>query len=461
MSKIIRLEETVRDFLEESISLLQIKNVKGQFKSYYEPCFKRSKDGGRRITVRKKKRYSFDLIRYEKEILSLQSCKVLEEQIGLLSNSIEGTRNTKSTNLEQYIYKKSYPVEILYTDLDKQRKIPQLSPINFQNTIKGLSEILIEKEVGVINIALLSRDLVFWRSKKLDDNTTFKFLTLKELSDLFNEASLATNFSGVRSWLDNWAIVVYEKVPLHDFLNCSYDSTRRLREIILAMRLCEEAYLLDRLSLSRFRYKTGLLKGFEGYRYTRSLRNICLEISTPPQTNLPPLKKIRNSMLLVSKSKGLDDPLLQKFLYAPERRRIEDALLDLIIVLEGIIVPDRGDSIRYRFSMRATGICNKHSIQISTAAQIGYLSWFKDLYDQRSNLVHGNVGTNKDLDKFLKKYGYSSVSILFDELYRVSRRIVIVYLEEYWYKLKRENRAKKGDEIILSYMKRINEMKKI
>ncbi|MBC8488083.1 MAG: hypothetical protein H8D45_18795 [Bacteroidetes bacterium] len=451
MFSVVQLEKILIDFLNESVALLHELNVKGQFKWYHEPCFERTKEGGRRLTVRKRKKYSFNFISCEKDIRDIESCKILEEQISLLSNSIDSKRKIKKLSLSEYISNRSYPLEILYTALNKQRKIPQLSKINCQNIVRGLDEILIEKKVSVINIALLSRDLVFWRSKRLDDNTTFKFLTLKELSDLFNKASLAINFSGVRDWLDNWAIVAYEKVPLHDFLNYLYDSTRRLREIILALRLCEDTFIIDRLIMSRLQYETGLLKHFEGYRYTRSLRNICLDIHTLPQVSLPQLKKIRESLSLIDSSDQLLNPLLRRFLNALESRRIEDSLLDLIILIEGLLVPEGGGSIAYKFAMRATAICSQYRISMENISKNDYFQWFKLLYSIRSKLVHGSEKrVRKKVSYFMQEYNYSSISDVFRSAFAVAKKILNIYLSKRWYNIKDDGeRAKKIDEIVL------------
>jgi len=84
---------------------------------------------------------------------------------------------------------------------------------------------------------------------------------------------------------------------------------------------------------------------------------------------------------------------LRRFSQMPDRVGIEDRLIDAVIALESILSPEKAEEISYRFRLRGAWLLGR----ADRAARDSWQGRLKDLYDLRSDLVHGNAKKLKNI----------------------------------------------------------------
>ncbi len=84
---------------------------------------------------------------------------------------------------------------------------------------------------------------------------------------------------------------------------------------------------------------------------------------------------------------------IRRFNQMPDRVGIEDRLIDAVIALEAILSPEKAEEISYRFRLRGAWLLGR----TDRAARDSWQGRLKDLYDLRSDLVHGNAKKLKNI----------------------------------------------------------------
>ncbi|MFX1499931.1 MAG: hypothetical protein ACFFDH_03085 [Promethearchaeota archaeon] len=78
------------------------------------------------------------------------------------------------------------------------------------------------------------------------------------------------------------------------------------------------------------------------------------------------------------------------------REKIEDAILDSCLILESLLISGKGE-FSYQFRLHASLLLSNNFIEL-----ISNINFFNDLYNLRSNIVHGSEGWFEVYKKFLK-----------------------------------------------------------
>ncbi|HEV2172170.1 MAG TPA: hypothetical protein VGR71_01330, partial [Nitrospira sp.] len=84
---------------------------------------------------------------------------------------------------------------------------------------------------------------------------------------------------------------------------------------------------------------------------------------------------------------------IRRFSQMPDRVGIEDRLIDAVIALEALLSPEKAEEISYRFRLRGAWLLG----QGDRTARESWQARLKDLYDLRSDLVHGNAKRLKSI----------------------------------------------------------------
>jgi hypothetical protein len=84
---------------------------------------------------------------------------------------------------------------------------------------------------------------------------------------------------------------------------------------------------------------------------------------------------------------------IRRFSQMPDRVGIEDRVIDAVIALEAILSPEKAEEISYRFRLRGAWLLGG----ADRAARDSWQARLKDLYDLRSDLVHGNAKKLKNI----------------------------------------------------------------
>lgn len=129
--------------------------------------------------------------------------------------------------------------------------------------------------------------------------------------------------------------------------------------------------------------------------------------------------KLYYEYLSSSKTNSRFTTALSRLSFATERGKIIDKLIDLMIALEAIYLPDGNQELTFRLSLRAALVLNDR-----VAAKPDY-SFLKKMYKERSSIVHGSESniTINDIDhleelvrKSLKLYVSDESKFSKDEL---------------------------------------------
>ena len=103
----------------------------------------------------------------------------------------------------------------------------------------------------------------------------------------------------------------------------------------------------------------------------------------------------KNANKIKKYKKGLDELYneysipIERYLSAIYRGELNDKLIDAVIALESLLLPNIKDELKYRFSLRGGWILGKNQKD-----KIELFSFFKKIYDLRSDIVHGNKKSN-------------------------------------------------------------------
>lgn len=84
---------------------------------------------------------------------------------------------------------------------------------------------------------------------------------------------------------------------------------------------------------------------------------------------------------------------IRRFSQMPDRVGTEDRLIDAVIALEALLSPEKAEEISYRFRLRGAWLLGKGD----RTARDDWQARLKDLYDLRSDLVHGNAKKLKNI----------------------------------------------------------------
>lgn len=89
---------------------------------------------------------------------------------------------------------------------------------------------------------------------------------------------------------------------------------------------------------------------------------------------------------------------LRRFRAASERNVVDDKIIDLVIALESLLIPQSGSEIGYRFRMRGAAFLP------DTFGDIGHrMDLMKKLYNARSSAVHGSSSKNADVNWLMQR----------------------------------------------------------
>ena len=124
---------------------------------------------------------------------------------------------------------------------------------------------------------------------------------------------------------------------------------------------------------------------------------------------------------------GLPSPVelaLRRLNLSSTRRSIEDAIVDSVIGLEAIYLPTDSGELRYRLSAR----CAAH-LESDAQSRIDLFERIGWLYDVRSGIVHGNVGSLRASKKMKVKAPFSDekevAKFALDVLRRGLKKIIL------------------------------------
>lgn len=148
-------------------------------------------------------------------------------------------------------------------------------------------------------------------------------------------------------------------------------------------------------------YKEGLI--------TRSYR------SRPPPYFLKTLGSTHKAPFRTAIAIAFDEPVVdralrqavRRFLLSSQRDNVSDAIVDLVIAWESLLLTSNGSAMRdelsYRFAVNGANLL--HSVGVETQPLEGFEK-LKSGYSVRSLLVHG--GTDKEVQKKLKSSGFEN-----------------------------------------------------
>jgi hypothetical protein len=101
---------------------------------------------------------------------------------------------------------------------------------------------------------------------------------------------------------------------------------------------------------------------------------------------------------------------LTRFSYAIERENSDDKVIDFMIALEAMYLPDGNSELTFRLTLRASLLLNERSV---AKADFDFL---KNMYDIRSSIVHGNSSNiTKDQIKRLENITRNSLKAFMND----------------------------------------------
>lgn len=99
--------------------------------------------------------------------------------------------------------------------------------------------------------------------------------------------------------------------------------------------------------------------------------------------DIPELKKI--IAFLISECASRFNVAQRRLLLGMERKSLEDRLIDYMIGLEALYLPDTNLELSFRLSLRIAFL-----LRSDPSERKKLYSFIKQMYDTRSNIVHGN-----------------------------------------------------------------------
>lgn len=135
---------------------------------------------------------------------------------------------------------------------------------------------------------------------------------------------------------------------------------------------------------------------------------------------------LRHLLAKVREHALLDRFSFSRFMDSYHRDNYLDRILDCVICLDGLLVPDSGSELKYRFSTRGTVLTSE-----SSAEREKSFMFFKDLYDLRSVIVHGSTTVDdKKIRKLLASlHPDGSPMSVANAVMEITRNVICKYLE--------------------------------